>query len=192
MSTKRYPLVKCSFCGKGPDEVGKLITGPSVHICNECVDMCNEILREGSVAATGDLTVQTLPTPQEMKAFLDQYIIGQEDAKKGVCVAAYNHYKRLLSRSQQDSEGVEIEKSNILMIGPTGTGKTLIAQTLARMLKVPITIVDATIFTEAGYVGEDVENMLVRLLQAANHDLAKAEKGIIYIDEFDKIGRKSA
>jgi ATP-dependent Clp protease ATP-binding subunit ClpX len=192
MSTKRYPLVKCSFCGKGPDEVGKLITGPSVHICNECVDMCNEILREGSVAATGDLTVQTLPTPQEMKSFLDQYIIGQDDSKKGVCVAAYNHYKRLLSRSQQDPDGVEIEKSNILMIGPTGTGKTLIAQTLARLLKVPITIVDATIFTEAGYVGEDVENMLVRLLQAANHDLAKAEKGIIYIDEFDKIGRKSA
>jgi ATP-dependent Clp protease ATP-binding subunit ClpX len=192
MSTKRYPLVKCSFCSKGPDEVGKLITGPSVHICNECVDMCNEILREGSVPATGDLSIQTLPTPLEMKAFLDQYIIGQEEAKKGVCVAAYNHYKRLLSRSQQDSDGVEIEKSNILMIGPTGTGKTLIAQTLARMLKVPITIVDATIFTEAGYVGEDVENMLVRLLQAANHDLAKAEKGIIYVDEFDKIGRKSA
>ncbi|MBN2038085.1 MAG: ATP-dependent Clp protease ATP-binding subunit ClpX [Chitinispirillaceae bacterium] len=192
MATRRYPLVKCSFCGKGPDEVGKLITGPSVHICNECVDMCNEILREGSVAATGDLTLQTLPTPREMKAFLDQYIVGQDDAKAGVCVAAYNHYKRLLSRSQQDSDGVEIEKSNILMIGPTGTGKTLIAQTLARMLKVPITIVDATIFTEAGYVGEDVENMLVRLLQAANYDLAKAEKGIIYIDEFDKIGRKSA
>jgi ATP-dependent Clp protease ATP-binding subunit ClpX len=192
MSTKRYPLVKCSFCGKGPDEVGKLITGPSVHICNECVDMCNEILREGSVAATGDLTVQTLPTPQEMKVFLDQYVIGQDDAKIGVCVAAYNHYKRLLSRSQQENDGVEIEKSNILMLGPTGTGKTLIAQTLARMLKVPITIVDATIFTEAGYVGEDVENMLVRLLQAANHDLVKAEKGIIYVDEFDKIGRKSA
>ncbi len=193
MSIKpRYPLVKCSFCGKGPDEVGKLITGPSVHICNECVDMCNEILREDRAAPGGELTIETLPTPREMKAFIDQYVIGQDDAKKGVCVAAYNHYKRLLSRTHQAGDGVEIDKSNILMIGPTGTGKTLMAQTLARMLKVPFTIVDATIFTEAGYVGEDVENMLVRLLQAANQDLAKAEKGIIYIDEFDKIGRKSA
>jgi ATP-dependent Clp protease ATP-binding subunit ClpX len=193
MATKpRYPLVKCSFCGKGPDEVTKLITGPSVHICNECVDMCNEILREDRVAPAGALTIETLPTPLEMKTYIDQYVIGQDDAKRGVCVAAYNHYKRLLSRSQADSEGVEIEKSNILMIGPTGTGKTLIAHTLASMLKVPFTIVDATIFTEAGYVGEDVENMLVRLLQAANYDLAKAEKGIIYIDEFDKISRKSA
>ena len=192
MTKPRYPLVKCSFCGKGPDEVGKLITGPSVHICNECVDMCNEILREDRAGPGGELTVETLPTPREMKAFIDQYVIGQNDAKRGVCVAAYNHYKRLLSRSQQSGDGVEIDKSNILMIGPTGTGKTLVAQTLAKMLKVPFTIVDATIFTEAGYVGEDVENMLVRLLQAANYDLAKAEKGIIYIDEFDKIGRKSA
>ena len=127
-----------------------------------------------------------------MKAFIDQYVVGQDTAKQGVCVAAYNHYKRLLSRSQQDNDGVEIEKSNMLMIGPTGTGKTLVAQTLARLLKVPFTIVDATIFTEAGYVGEDVENMLVRLLQTANYDLAKAEKGIIYVDEFDKISRKSA
>ena len=185
-------MVKCSFCGKGPDEVGKLITGPSVHICNECVDMCNEILREGQAASPGDLTVDTLPTPGEMKTFIDQYVVGQDHAKMGVCVAAYNHYKRLLSRSQQEADGVEIEKSNILMIGPTGTGKTLVAQTLARLLKVPFTIVDATIFTEAGYVGEDVENMLVRLLQSANYDVAKAEKGIIYVDEFDKISRKSA
>jgi len=192
MTKPRYPLVKCSFCGKGPEEVGKLITGPSVHICNECVDMCNEILREDRTAAAGELTLETLPTPREMKTFIDQYVIGQDDAKMGVCVASYNHYKRLLSRSQQAGDGVEIDKSNILMIGPTGTGKTLVAQTLARMLKVPFTIVDATIFTEAGYVGEDVENMLVRLIQAANYDIAKAEKGIIYVDEFDKIGRKSA
>ena len=193
MSTKqRYPQVKCSFCGKGPEEVGKLITGPSVHICNECVDMCNEILREGRASPPSDLTMDTLPAPAEMKSYLDQHVIGQDAAKMGVCVAAYNHYKRLLSRVQQDDDGIEIDKSNILMIGPTGTGKTLVAQTLARMLKVPFTIVDATIFTEAGYVGEDVENMLVRLLQAANYDLVKAEKGIIYIDEFDKISRKSA
>jgi ATP-dependent Clp protease ATP-binding subunit ClpX len=154
--------------------------------------MCNEILREGRAAPPSDLTIDTLPTPVEMKAFIDQYVVGQDSAKRGVCVAAYNHYKRLLSRSQQDNDGVEIEKSNILMIGPTGTGKTLVAQTLARLLKVPFTIVDATIFTEAGYVGEDVENMLVRLLQTANYDLVKAEKGIIYVDEFDKISRKSA
>jgi ATP-dependent Clp protease ATP-binding subunit ClpX len=192
MTKPRYPLVKCSFCGKGPEEVGKLITGPSVHICNECVEMCNEILREDRTQAIGELTVDTLPSPGDMKAFIDQYVVGQDDAKRGVCVAAYNHYKRLLSRSRDSGDGVEIDKSNILMIGPTGTGKTLVAQTLARMLKVPFTIVDATIFTEAGYVGEDVENMLVRLLQASSFDLAKAERGIIYIDEFDKIGRKSA
>jgi ATP-dependent Clp protease ATP-binding subunit ClpX len=192
MTKPRYPIVKCSFCGKGPEQVEKLITGPSVHICNECVEMCNEILREDRSPAASGLTIENLPTPGEMKAFIDQYVIGQDDAKMGVCVAAYNHYKRLLSRSGEAGDGVEIDKSNILMIGPTGTGKTLVAQTLARMLKVPFTIVDATIFTEAGYVGEDVENMLVRLIQAANYDLAKAEKGIIYIDEFDKIGRKSA
>jgi ATP-dependent Clp protease ATP-binding subunit ClpX len=192
MTKPRYPLVKCSFCGKGPEQVGKLITGPSVHICNECVEMCNEILREDRSPAAGGLTIENLPTPGEMKAFMDQYVVGQDDAKTGVCVAAYNHYKRLLSRSGDAGDGVEIDKSNILMIGPTGTGKTLLAQTLARMLKVPFTIVDATIFTEAGYVGEDVENMLVRLIQAANYDLSKAERGIIYVDEFDKIGRKSA
>ncbi len=188
----RYPGIKCSFCGKGPDEVGKLITGPSVHICNECVEMCNEILREERSTVPGDLSIETLPTPREMKDFIDQYVIGQDEVKMGVCVAAYNHFKRILSRGQHDNDGVEIDKSNILMLGPTGTGKTLIAQTLAKLLKVPFTIVDATIFTEAGYVGEDVENMLVRLLQAANFDLAKAEKGIIYVDEFDKITRKSA
>jgi ATP-dependent Clp protease ATP-binding subunit ClpX len=192
MSTKaRYSGVKCSFCGKGPDDVGKLITGPSVHICNECVDMCNEILREERAAVPGDLNLNTLPTPREMKDFIDQFVIGQDEVKMGVCVAAYNHFKRILSRAKSEDE-VEIDKSNILLIGPTGTGKTLIAQTLAKLLKVPFSIVDATIFTEAGYVGEDVENMLVRLLQAANYDVAKAEKGIIYVDEFDKISRKSA
>jgi len=188
----RYPGIKCSFCGKGPDEVGKLITGPSVHICNECVDMCNEILKEEKASIPGDLCLDTLPTPREIKEYIDQFVIGQNEVKMGVSVAAYNHFKRILSRSQNDNDGVEIDKSNILMLGPTGTGKTLIAQTLAKMLKVPFTIVDATIFTEAGYVGEDVENMLVRLLQAANYDVAKAEKGIIYVDEFDKISRKSA
>ena len=193
MSNKsRYPGIKCSFCGKGPDEVGKLITGPSVHICNECVDMCNEILKEEKASIPGDLSLDTLPTPREIKEYIDQFVIGQNEVKMGVSVAAYNHFKRILSRSQNDNDGVEIDKSNILMLGPTGTGKTLIAQTLAKMLKVPFTIVDATIFTEAGYVGEDVENMLVRLLQAANYDVAKAEKGIIYVDEFDKISRKSA
>lgn len=187
----RYPGIKCSFCGKGPDEVGKLITGPSVHICNECVDMCNEILKEEKTSVPGDINLETLPTPREIKDYIDQFVIGQDEVKMGVSVAAYNHFKRILSRSKSDDD-VEIDKSNILMLGPTGTGKTLIAQTLAKFLKVPFTIVDATIFTEAGYVGEDVENMLVRLLQAANYDVAKAEKGIIYVDEFDKISRKSA
>ena len=191
MTTKpKYPGIKCSFCGKTAETVGKLITGPSVHICDECVEMCNEILREDRAKVPGDLQLGALPTPREMKALIDQYVIGQEDVKIGVSVAAYNHFKRILSRTADD-DGVEIEKSNILLIGPTGTGKTLIAQTLARMLKVPFTIVDATVYTEAGYVGEDVENMLVRLLQVAGQDVAKAEKGIIYIDEFDKIARKS-
>jgi endopeptidase Clp ATP-binding regulatory subunit (clpX) len=153
--------------------------------------MCNEILREDKTKAPSDLQMGTLPTPKEMKLFIDQYVIGQDEVKIGVCVAAYNHFKRILSRTQVIDDGVEIEKSNILLIGPTGTGKTLIAQTLARLLKVPFTIVDATVYTEAGYVGEDVENMLVRLLQVANYDVTKAEKGIIYIDEFDKIARKS-
>ena len=187
----KYPGIKCSFCGKSADTVGKLITGPSVHICDECVEMCNEILREDKTKVPSDLQIGTLPTPKEMKLFLDQYVIGQDEVKIGVCVAAYNHFKRILSRTQVADDGVEIEKSNILLIGPTGTGKTLIAQTLARLLKVPFTIVDATVYTEAGYVGEDVENMLVRLLQVANYDVTKAEKGIIYIDEFDKIARKS-
>jgi ATP-dependent Clp protease ATP-binding subunit ClpX len=192
MTTKtKYPGIKCSFCGKSADAVTKLITGPSVHICDECVEMCNEILREDRSKTPGDLALDSLPTPSEMKAFIDQYVIGQDEVKKGVCVAAYNHFKRILSRTQIDDDGVEIEKSNIMLIGPTGTGKTLLAQTLAKLLRVPFTIVDATVYTEAGYVGEDVENMLVRLLQVANYDVGKAEKGIIYIDEFDKIARKS-
>lgn len=192
MTTKpKYPGIKCSFCGKSADTVSKLITGPSVHICDECVEMCNEILREDKTKAVNDLQVGNLPTPREMKQFIDQYVIGQDEVKIGVSVAAYNHFKRIQSRTQLIDDGVEIEKSNILLLGPTGTGKTLIAQTLARMLKVPFTIVDATVYTEAGYVGEDVENMLVRLLQVANYDVSKAEKGIIYIDEFDKIARKS-
>jgi len=188
---RRYNNLKCSFCGKSTDAVNKLITGPSVHICNECVEMCNDILREDKAQTPDDLKLENLPTPREMKEFIDQYVVGQEDVKVGVCVAAYNHFKRILSRSSQN-DNVEIEKSNVLMIGPTGTGKTLVAQTLARLLKVPFTIVDATIFTEAGYVGDDVENMLVRLLQAADSDVSRAERGIIYIDEFDKIARKSA
>jgi len=193
MATRsRYNGIKCSFCGKSPEEVGKLITGPSVHICNECVDMCNDILRDEKGPQSNEVTLDNMPTPKEMKVFLDQYIIGQDAVKRGVCVAAYNHFKRLLSRTAKDGDDVEIDKSNILMLGPTGTGKTLVAQTLARLLKVPFTIVDATIFTEAGYVGEDVENMLVRLLQAANYDVPSAERGIIYVDEFDKISRKSA
>ena len=189
----RFSAITCSFCGKSPKEVGKLITGPSVHICSECVGMCNEILRQDSAGSSpADMGLETLPTPREIKTFLDQYVVGQEGAKQGIAVAAYNHFKRLISRTTVKENDVEIEKTNMLMIGATGTGKTLIAQTLARLLKVPFTIVDATIFTEAGYVGEDVENMLVRLLQAADNDVARAERGIIYIDEFDKISRKSA
>jgi ATP-dependent Clp protease ATP-binding subunit ClpX len=192
MTTRaRYSTIKCSFCGKNTDAVEKLITGPSVHICNECVEMCNQILREDRMGMPGELNLDNLPTPRVMKEFLDQYIIGQDEVKVGVCVAAYNHFKRILSRMSQHEDDVEIDKTNILMVGPTGTGKTLIAQTLAKLLRVPFTIVDATVYTEAGYVGEDVENMLVRLLQAANYDLSKAEKGIIYVDEFDKIARKS-
>ena len=182
-------LLKCSFCGKSQKQVRKLIAGPGVYICDECIDLCNEIIDE-EMAGPSDEPVEGLPAPREIYAFLDDYIIGQESAKRILSVAVYNHYKRVQFDEGQDPE-VELQKSNILLIGPTGCGKTLMAQTLARMLNVPFAIADATALTEAGYVGEDVENILLKLIQAADYDVKKAEKGIIYIDEIDKIARKS-
>ncbi|HEY8202957.1 MAG TPA: ATP-dependent Clp protease ATP-binding subunit ClpX [Actinomycetota bacterium] len=182
-------LLKCSFCGKSQKQVKKLISGPGVYICDECINLCNEIIEE-ELTGTTDLKLEELPKPREIYEFLNDYVIGQEQAKKILSVAVYNHYKRIQVDARREGE-VELQKSNILLLGPTGCGKTLLAQTLARMLNVPFAIADATALTEAGYVGEDVENILLKLIQAADYDVKKAETGIIYIDEVDKIARKS-
>ena len=186
-------LLKCSFCGKSQKQVKKLIAGPGVYICDECIDLCNEIIEE-ELSESSDLQFDELPKPREIYEFLDKYVIGQDEAKKTLSVAVYNHYKRVQaggSGERRNDDSVELAKSNILLLGPTGSGKTLLAQTLARMLNVPFAIADATALTEAGYVGEDVENILLKLIQAADYDVKKAETGIIYIDEVDKIARKS-
>lgn len=180
--------LKCSFCGKSQDQVRKLVAGPGVYICDECIELCTEIVEE-ELGHEEELDLKDVPKPKDIRAILDQYVIGQDQAKKSMSVAVYNHYKRI--NSQNKLEDVELQKSNILMLGPTGSGKTLLAQTLAKILNVPFAIADATSLTEAGYVGEDVENILLKLIQAADYDVEKAERGIIYIDEIDKVARKS-
>ena len=182
-------LLKCSFCGKSQKQVKKLIAGPGVYICDECIDLCNEIIEE-ELSESSDLKFDELPKPKEIYDFLNDYVIGQDEAKKVLSVAVYNHYKRIQVGAGASGD-VELQKSNIILLGPTGCGKTLLAQTLARMLNVPFAIADATALTEADYVGEDVENILLKLIQAADYDVKKAETGIIYIDEVDKIGRAS-
>lgn len=181
--------LKCSFCGKNQDQVKRLIAGPGVYICDECIELCGEIIAE-EMEVDQDVDITELPKPREIKEFLNRYVIGQEDAKKSLAVAVYNHYKRINTPKTKNDE-VELQKSNILLLGPTGSGKTLLAQTLARFLNVPFAIADATTLTEAGYVGEDVENILLKLIQNADYDIERAEKGIVYIDEIDKIARKS-
>ncbi len=198
-SGKNHPTVTCSFCGKPAEQVEKMITGAGVHICSDCVTMCHRIIEEDrsrtmQEKAEAEIAAQKpLPLPTELKAHLDEFVIGQDQAKMALSVAVYNHYKRLRYKQTHNSkDDVEVDKSNLLLVGPTGSGKTLLAQTLARFLDVPFTIADATVLTEAGYVGEDVENIIVRLLQAADYDVAKAERGIIFVDEIDKIARKTA
>ncbi len=187
-------LLKCSFCGKSQKQVKKLIAGPGVYICDECIDLCNEIIEE-ELTETAELTFDNLPNPREVRAFLDDYVVGQDSAKKILSVAVYNHYRRIQHQNQATTVGrrdeVELAKSNILLLGPTGCGKTHLAQTLARQLNVPFAVADATALTEAGYVGEDVENILLKLIQAADFDVKRAETGIVYIDEIDKVARKS-
>lgn len=191
--TETGELLKCSFCGKSQKQVKKLIAGPGVYICDECIELCNEIIEE-EVGDRSDVRLDTLPTPTETRAFLDEYVVGQERAKKVLSVAVFHHYRRLQYMQQSSGirrDDVELQKSNILLLGPTGCGKTHLAQTLARMLNVPFAVADATALTEAGYVGEDVENILLKLLQAADFDVKKAEQGIVYIDEIDKVARKA-